>query len=204
MPCASESKIKYLFHHNHVMRDSGILFQERQRLKSPWMKAVLIGLAAIGVYIFIAQILLGMEVGDNPAPDFVVILLTVPLCIGLPLFFIQFTMTTEVHSAGIRVRMLKSFEYSNVDIRSFHAERFSWLKDYMGIGYRIGPKGAGFTMGGDTGVKLHLNNGRTIMIESDRYEEFLQALELTTGKDRSPAKGFEDGMDVIPKAKDRR
>ena len=158
------------------MRDSGILFQERQRLKSPLVKAMLLILVAIGLFFFISQIILGQEVGDNPAPDFVVVLIVVPLCVGMPLFFMRYTLTTEVHSGGIRVRMLKTTEYSNVDILSFHAERFSWLKDYMGIGYRVGPKGTGFIMGGDTGVKLYLRNGRKVMIESDRYEDFLQAL----------------------------
>ena len=175
------------------MQDSGILFHERQRLKSKWIWALLLGVGMIGIYLFLVQIILGMPVGDSPGSDSMVIVLTAILTVGVPLFFIGYNMDTVVHSGGIRVRMIKATDISTVDIDHYHAIRFNWLTDYMGIGYRYGKNGLGLVMGGSTGVMFHLKDGKKIMIESDLYEDFIHAVILSSGKEPGTAQGFDGG-----------
>jgi len=165
------------------------------------VKMLLIGLAALGICIFVMQVVLGEPVGNDPGSDMLALTLTMGLCVGLPVLFLRYSMVTEIHGGGIRVRMMKKMNISTADIESFHAKRFSWLKEYMGIGYRIGPHGVGFIMGGDIGVMLHLRDGRKVMIESDHHEEFLQALELVTRKERSAMVGLEESPYIDLKAR---
>lgn len=167
-----------------------VLFEETQRFTQWWVWVIVLGVAALNWWGFVEQILLSKPFGDNPAPDWMILLFTALFGIGLPWLMAACRLMTAVTPDGIIVRFapfhLRARIIPHSGIRQFAARRYNPLLEYGGWGLRLGRGGQALNASGNEGVQLVLTNGRRLLIGSQRAGEFAAAIEeaRTLAKDR--------------------
>ncbi len=155
-------------------------YEERQTFSIPWVKFLLIVPAIVVWYIFIQQILLGKAPGKNPAPNWLVILLTLLLGIGLPLLFARTKLILQVRLDGLYYRFLpfqrrfRRLLWS--EIAYYEKITFSAVKDFGGYGLRSHKGETVYIIQGNQGIRFYRPNGKKIVFSSARADELLQVL----------------------------
>ncbi|MDI6783925.1 MAG: DUF6141 family protein, partial [bacterium] len=88
-------------------------------------------------------------------------------------------LTTEVHEDGIYIRfepfVRKKILFS--EMKQYTARTYRPIREYGGWGIRYGWKGTAYNVSGNRGVQLELNNGKRILIGSQRPEELVRAIK---------------------------
>jgi len=168
------------------MKDE-ILFIEKQPF---WRNMVLlITLPLInGIFIwgFVQQVVFGITWGNNPMSD-------VRLCIvaGVLLLFsvllLLSKLQTVITGEGIYVRFrpidFKTRFYAWEDIDEAYVRKYSPLREFGGWGARGSWKrGVAYNVSGSIGLQLVLENGRKILIGTNRAEELQEILKKINGK----------------------
>ena len=153
-------------------------FREEQVFRQWWIW-LLIGLvAALQWWGFVQQIVLGQPWGDNPAPDWMMVLLWLLIGIGLPLFFVYLKLVITVTDEAIVIhyRPLTRRTIQIADVAHVEARTYSPLREYGGWGIRgMGSKRA-YNVSGDRGVELTLEDGRKVLIGSQRADALADAI----------------------------
>ena len=153
-------------------------FREEQVFRQWWIW-LLIGLvAALQWWGFVQQIVLGQPWGDNPAPDWMMVLLWLLIGIGLPLFFVYLKLVITVTDEAIVIhyRPLTRRTIQIADVAHVEARTYSPLREYGGWGIRgLGSKKA-YNVSGDRGVELTLEDGRKVLIGSQRADALADAI----------------------------
>jgi hypothetical protein len=158
-----------------------ISFEERQRFRQPLIFIILVLLLGLSIWGIVQQIFLGQDFGNNPAPDFVLILFAM-IPVLLFMFFIFLQQYTFINS-----------EFIDVVISPFGRRRIRWenvekayIRDYnplieyggWGIRYGFGGKGVAYSVGGGRqGLQLVLNSGQKILIGTKKGEELKNFIE---------------------------
>jgi hypothetical protein len=162
-------------------------FYEFQKFRQWWLW-LLFGLPTVLVWwTFIVQIIGGKPFGQNPAPDLVVWILLAIFGIAMPVIFWFFGMKTVVRDDKIivgfppfhrRVIML-------ADLKSHKACEYHPIWDFGGYGIRWKAGwGMAYNVSGKHGVEIELNNGKHIMIGSQRAEELETAIKYACQQGR--------------------
>jgi len=156
------------------------LFRETQHLRQLWLWVLLLGIALIGVWGFVQQILLGRPFGNNPAGDVELIIIAVLVSLFMPYLFYRMNLTTEVRADGIYYRFfplhLSFHRVPLEDIISSEAVTYHPLREYGGWGIRWGNGGKAYNVSGNRGVRLELSRGSHLLFGSKRPEEFAEAI----------------------------
>lgn len=154
-------------------------YTEVQRWAQPILWIFILMLDALAWGIFLLQIVLKKPVGNNPAPDALVIVLVVLFGGLLPLLLLVTHLKVEVRDGAVRVR---HFPFTSrtiplSDINDCHARTYHPLREYGGWGVRRGfGNGRAYTIAGRRGVQLTLADGRRILIGSSAPEELAAAI----------------------------
>ena len=156
-----------------------VLFREEQRFTQIWIWLLILFVAGLQWWGFIQQIIFGQPWGDNPAPDWMMILFWLLFGIGMPAFFVYLRLIVTVTDAAVTIhfRPLMRRSIPMADITSVEAETYSPLRSYGGWGIRGLNKNRAYSISGNQGVALILNNGDRILIGSLRAEEMALAIE---------------------------
>ncbi len=162
------------------------LFREIQYFRQWWLWLVLLpGPVSlwIGAY---RQLLLGRPFGNNPASDKMLFVLWLLVGVGVPVFFMVARLVTEVREDGIYLRFIP-FHWSGLrfpwnTIRHCDARIYRPIRDYGGWGIRFGLSGKAYNVSGNRGLQLELQNGKRILIGSQRTEEFGAAVAAHLGR----------------------
>lgn len=150
-------------------------FEERQRFRQPLIFLLLIGLLGLSIWGIIQQVILDKPFGNNPAPDYVLILFSlVPILLILFFIFIQ-------------QRTYIDHKFVDVFITPFGRRKISWdnieeayIRDYKplleyggwGVRYGFGGRGVAYSVGGGRkGLQLKLKNGQKILIGTHKGDE---------------------------------
>ena len=156
-----------------------------------WVIVLFVG--AIAWYGGVQQILLKKPFGSNPAPDAIMIMLWAIFGVLFPLLFFSLKLDTEVRSDGLYVYFFplqfQTQKISFEQIKSFDIREYSAMKEFGGYGIRYGKSGKAFNISGNRGVQLHFHDGKSLLIGSQRSEEFVMAIESASGIRRKPAEG---------------
>ena len=158
-------------------------FRETQRFRQPWYWAIQIpALAAVG-YIVFRQLVLGKPVGDHPASNtpLAIIAATVALFV---VWFMKLELVTEVRDDVLEIRFRGLFVRRVIplaEITHFETRTYRPIRDYGGWGVRRGAAGMAYNVSGNRGVDLRLPDGKSLLIGSQRPEEFVMALQTRTG-----------------------
>jgi hypothetical protein len=155
------------------------VFHEVQPLRNWWIWLLILIPVALAWWLFVAQVVLGTSIGDNPPSNIVALAIWLVFGIGLPLSTYYAKLITDVQTDGVFVRFFPL--YSRIialgDIVTYEARQYRPLVEYGGWGIRIGRhKKRAYTMGGNKGVELELTDGTLLLIGSQRPEELANAI----------------------------
>jgi hypothetical protein len=151
-----------------------VLFSERQRFTQWWVWLLITGVSALAVFQLVYQLrgtgeTAGLFIGCG-----------VVLLVNALLLFIR--LDTVIKQDGFYVRFFpfhrrfKHFSWSNIG--QIQLRKYSPLGEYGGWGMRLG-RGAGkaYTISGNKGIQLLLNDGSKLLIGTSRQEEVKQVLQ---------------------------
>lgn len=141
----------------------------------------IVGICSLSVWIIsIIQLVFKIPVGNNPAPDKLLIFFLILFGIIFPFIFLNLKLITEIRNDGIYVKMfpfhLKWQRFKFEEIDSAEHIKYSPLKDYGGWGIRYGKKGKAYNAKGNMGIMLKFKNKKNLLIGTQRGEEFLNIL----------------------------
>ena len=93
---------------------------------------------------------------------------------------IKFKLVTQIREDGIYIRFppfQPTFNrYSWDTIQELYIRKYNAMKDYSGLGIRIGPMGRGFIVSGDTGLQIVFKDNSKLLITTQRPEEISDVL----------------------------
>jgi hypothetical protein len=165
------------------------IFTEVQRFRQWWVWILVLFVGGIAWYGFIQQIVLKRPFGNNPAPDPVMIMIWVIFGIFFPALFYSIKLVTEVRYDGLYVRFFPlqfhSHKISYEEIKRYEIRTYSAIKEYGGYGIRLGKQGKAYNVHGNRGVQFEFQDGKRLLIGSQRPEEFMQALLSVVGRKTS-------------------
>ena len=157
-----------------------IKFHEIQWFRQKWLQAIVVGVSLYLIISFcygmIRQLVYGYPWGNRPMSDTALIIigpLMILLGIGLPWFFYSMKLITEVREDGVYInffplsRQIILFE----NIESCKVRTYKPIREYGGWGIRYGLAGKAYNVSGNRGVQLRLENGKGLLIGSQKPEE---------------------------------
>jgi Family of unknown function (DUF6141) len=160
-------------------------FREAQHFTQWWLWIIVLGVAALAWWAFIQQIFVGKPIGDNPAPDWAVVLIWVVFGLGLPFMFETLTLVVEVMPDAVRVRF-RPFTKRIIPISSIshvEARQYNALKEYGGWGIKgWSAKKMAYNVKGHWGVELTLGGDRKVLLGTQRPQELAAAIEPLLNK----------------------
>lgn len=160
--------------------DELVVFSEEQRFHQPWIRILVAFVAAIAWYSFIVQVIGGEPFGNNPADDFVVVIILAVFGIIFPVWFIIMKLEIQVTQDALRFRMyplhLSWREHPLETIADADAVVYRPIREYGGWGIRIGRKGMAYNVSGNEGVQVTLRSGKSFLLGSQRAAELGQVL----------------------------
>lgn len=129
----------------------------------------------------LVQLGLGVEVGNNPLPDWALLLISVFIGIGLPgiLLYSRMTLTVDDHGIEVDYRPFIKRRICAGEVTSADLVDYRGLVDYGGWGIRfrlLSYRNKAYTMSGHQGVMLNTIYGNQILLGTDRGEELLVAV----------------------------
>jgi len=103
--------------------------------------------------------------------------ITIMAFVSVLIFIMRINVTVTYET--LRVGIFKGRLVQTEDIDSVTAEEFSAMKDFLGWGFRIGPKGFGYIAAGtNKGLRIHLKTGKSFLISTKRPFEFENAMKM--------------------------
>jgi hypothetical protein len=150
------------------------LYREEQHFRQWWVWLLVIGAAAVSWWPFIAQVIGGTPVGQNPAPDWAVVVIWLFVGIGLPLLFGLVALVLEVIPDAVIIRyrpftrrIIPIDQIERVEPREYNA-----VKEYGGWGVKgWSRQKVAYNVSGGRGAELTLSDGRRVMLGSQRADE---------------------------------
>jgi hypothetical protein len=156
------------------------LFSETQRFRQWWVWILVLLVAGTAWYGFVQQIVLKKPFGNNPAPDPVMIMIWVIFGLFFPLLFYSIKLVTEVRYDALYVKysplQFHSKKIVYAEIQNYEIRQYSALKEYGGYGIRMGKEGKAYNVFGNKGIQFEFQDGKKLLIGTQRPEEFMQAL----------------------------
>ena len=172
-----------------------ILFAENQRFDQPWLRIplVLLGIGNITLFAYglFNQFILDQPWGDNPMSDtglVVVSLFTFFIWIGIFLLFQKSVLITSIGTECIQFRyppfIAKNRTIKIEEIMELEIRKYKPLWEYGGYGIRTSLKyGKAFNVKGNTGLQLHLKNGKKILLGTQKRESMEWAINKIKKKE---------------------
>jgi hypothetical protein len=159
-----------------------VRFREEQRFHQIWVWIIVAFIVVLVWYFFIVQILFGEPLGNHPAPDWVVLIIWIGFGILFPLWFLVMRLEIVVTGSHLSFRFFplqpKWRDIPFSDIVMAEAVTYHPLREYGGWGIRFGWRGGrAYSVQGDQGVRITLNNGKKFLLGSQHAEELAQALQ---------------------------
>jgi len=156
------------------------LFREEQRFRDVWWIMLLVfGLAALQWAIAIQQLILGQVVGNNPAPDGILLLFWLIFGVGLPLLFWRLRLVVSVYADKVDIRFAPFVHrvIPKPEIARARPLDYDPLRDFGGWGIRGWGGRVAYNVRGSRGVELTLTDGRVVILGSQSPEALAQAIK---------------------------
>jgi len=164
-----------------------VLFREEQQFRQWWyivlILAATVPVMIMSIYSLYMQIVKGVQVGDSPAPNAVLVVVFIAMCISL---WVTFSLKLEVwiDQDGIHYRfspvIFKNRLISKSEIQRFEIRKYNPILDYGGWGIRrgIGRKwGKAYNVSGNIGLQLYLTNGKKVLFGTQRSQAIMYAMD---------------------------
>ncbi|MCG7844789.1 MAG: DUF6141 family protein [Methanomassiliicoccales archaeon] len=154
-------------------------FKEVQRLRTWWLVLLILIPTFLVWWGAVQQMVFGIPWGNNPAPDDLMIFLVAVFGVAFPLFILGIKMTVEVTDVITITFSPFRFKRRTItakEISQHRAMQYRPIAEYGGWGIKGTFSNTAYNMQGNSGVKLFLDNGKTLMIGSLRAEELDMAI----------------------------
>ena len=164
-----------------------ILFKETQQFRQWWyivlILAATVPVMIMSIYSLYMQIVKGVQVGDSPAPNAVLVVVFIAMCISL---WVTFSLKLEVwiDQEGIHYRffpvIFKNRLISKAEIQRYEIRKYNPILDYGGWGIRRGfgrKWGKAYNVSGNSGLQLYLTNGKKVLFGTQRSQAILYAMD---------------------------
>lgn len=161
-------------------------FFEVQQFRQWWVWATLVpvtlGTVGIFAYGMIRQLGLGRPFGDHPMPDTALAIfgpLTMLISLGVLWLMWATKLEIQVRPDGVHVRFFPFLRrYLRFgQIRSCEACTYHPIREYGGWGVRIRRGKRAYSVSGNQGVQLVLDDGKQLLLGSLRSEELARAIQ---------------------------
>lgn len=152
-----------------------IVFKETQKFNQVWLWALLLAINVIPVWGIYRQIFRGLPFGNNPAPNWILILFFI-FTFSVLFFFWMLQLTTIIDQEGVSIRFYpftkKRILWS--DIQSAEVLNYGFVG---GWGIRFGTQyGTVYNTSGNRGLALILKDGNKLCVGTQREEELRNAV----------------------------
>ena len=162
-----------------------VLFKEEQQFRQWWQ--ILLRLVAIVpamvmcIYNLYQQNVLGVQVGNSPAPNAVLIIVLFALGIALWVIF-SLKLEVWVDQEGIHFRfsplIRKTKLISKAEIQRYEIRKYRPIFDYGGWGVKRKFKwGKAYTVSGNIGLQLYMTNGKKVLFGTQRSQAIIYAMD---------------------------
>jgi len=158
-------------------------FSERQTQKQKWIWFVVWLIFLMSVFAIIKQVVLKSPIGNNPAPNWALYLIT-GFSISLVIFLYRNVLLTRITNQGVHYRFIPFHRKERIvswkQIKKAYVRVYDPLPEYGGWGLRtVDTKGNGIAinMMGKIGLQLELHNGKNILIGTQRGEEVKKVID---------------------------
>lgn len=159
-----------------------MLFSETQKVRQPWIWAILIASWLVMIVIFSyginQQLVHGVPFGDSPMSDnglIITFILVFVLESGLLVFFSAIKLTTRIDRKEISYRFFplhRSFRKIPWDlVRSCKVVTYNPVREYGGWGARLRKGRKAYSISGNNGIKIILKDGSHILIGTKKANE---------------------------------
>ena len=156
-----------------------LVYRERQRSSMWWVWLIVFAVAAFSWWLYIWQLIFGRPIGDDPMPNWAAWLVWVLFGLGLPALLWSMVLVTEVTSREL-VIAYRPFTRRVIPlhtIKEAKARTYSPVREYGGWGLKGWTRNnRAYNVSGNRGVQLVLDDGRKIMVGSQRSEELERAI----------------------------
>lgn len=162
-----------------------VLFKETQQFRQWWYIVLILGatvpVMVMCIYAFYQQRIRGIQVGDSPAPDGVLIVVFIVLCIMLWIWF-SLKLEVWIDRNGIHFRFFpliyKERIISKHEIQRFEIRKYNPIINYGGWGLKKSFKwGKAYNVSGNIGLQLYLTNGKKVLFGTQRSQAINYAME---------------------------
>ena len=146
---------------------------EKQKMTSWWIWGLLI-LINIGMLAaLIIQLVFHIPVGNNPAPDYVLILsfvVTASVFLLLAMLYLKITLISDILEIQFYPFLKKTISLK--EVKNIEVVKYSPLTDYGGWGIRFSSKEMAYTVDGNDGLSITLLNGKHLLVGIKKDSKF--------------------------------
>jgi hypothetical protein len=160
-----------------------IHFSERQTQKQKWIWFVVWLIFLMSIFAIIQQVLLKNPIGNNPVPNWALFLIA-GFSVLLVVFLYKNVLLTRITDQGIHYQFIPFHHKERIiswsQIKKAYVRVYDPIPEYGGWGLRtIDTKGNGIAinMMGKIGLQLELNDGKNILIGTQRGDEVKKVIE---------------------------
>lgn len=156
-------------------------FKETQKFDQWWLWLTLLFISAMAFLPIRQAYKENQELNSGHWIGLVVMLLV------MLLFFIT-QLETKITKEGIEIRFVpfiwKTKHIPWTDVSAVFVRKYSPLVEYGGWGWRVGAKGKAYNVKGNQGLQLKFNNGKALLIGTQKPEELESALKALNLKQK--------------------
>lgn len=163
-----------------------VLFKETQQFRQWWQIVLILGSTiptfVFSIYALVQQTIRGIQVGDSPVPNGILIGMSFAMIIAN---WIYFSMKYElwIDEEGIHYRFSplinKNQFIPEEEILRFEIRKYSPILDYGGRGIRKGfgrKWGRAYIVSGNIGLQLYLKSGKKVLFGTQRSQAIMYAM----------------------------
>jgi hypothetical protein len=153
-----------------------ILFSEKQKFRQWWIWLVLLAMAGFFAFAVYQQLVLKKPVGDNPASDTGLLIISL-IPVFLILLFLFSELETEISESGVSYKFypfhLRKITVSWGNLEKAFVRKYNPITEYGGWGFRLGIFGHGraLNISGNMGLQLVLKNGKRLLLGTKKPDE---------------------------------
>lgn len=159
-----------------------VFFNEEQRVTSTWLWLLVGCLSTIYLFTLIEQVFFNKPIGNNPAPDLIIIAFgIIPLTLLVLLMKVKLVVTIDEDGCKFQFRPFHSkFKEINWnEIKRIYLRKYNPVFEYGGWGIRVLPfsKNIAYNIKGSYGIQIELKNGKKILLGTLQPEEVEKVLK---------------------------
>jgi len=161
--------------------DNNILFEEHQQFRQLWVWLIVLAISLFLTYGLIQQLFYDITFGSQPMSNTVFVIVWLIFGMGFPLGFYVSGLTTRVYHDRLSIKLfplhLTARTFPLNQIKEVQPQTYRPILDYGGWGIRYSRKGKAYNISGKQGVKIYFQNGRPLLIGSQKPTELANHLK---------------------------